>query len=219
MATAKITLIGMYKYGKDQNIDLFSGLTVPAGIDKTKLTNTILMNGAEFEVLYADLDYMQFLIGIWSDKWQHTMTRWAKALSIDYNPLENYDRIEDWLDSSIRSEKTGRSDSAMNWSAGYKDYGSSESVGTYAFDSSTVSPKDESSSSGGGVDETGNQTMSTGNSDTKNADNAIHTGRTHGNIGVTTSQQMLQSELDIARFNVYNEIADLFLQEFCIYTY
>ena len=40
-----------------------------------------------------------------------------------------------------------------------------------------------------------------------------------GNIGVTTSQQMLQSELDIARFNIYEEITDLFLKELTIYTY
>ena len=40
-----------------------------------------------------------------------------------------------------------------------------------------------------------------------------------GNIGVTTSQQMLQSELDIARFNIVQQITDLFLSEFCILVY
>ena len=40
-----------------------------------------------------------------------------------------------------------------------------------------------------------------------------------GNIGVTTSQQMLQSELDIARWNLYEHIADLFCSEFCIMVY
>ena len=44
-------------------------------------------------------------------------------------------------------------------------------------------------------------------------------GRAHGNIGVTTSQQMLQSELDIARWNIYEQITDLFLSEFCIMVY
>lgn len=46
-----------------------------------------------------------------------------------------------------------------------------------------------------------------------------HTGRIHGNIGVTTSQQMLQSELDIARFNIVQQITDLFLLDFCIMIY
>ena len=43
--------------------------------------------------------------------------------------------------------------------------------------------------------------------------------RTHGNIGVTTSQQMLQSELDIAKWNIYEQITDLFISEFCIMVY
>ena len=46
-----------------------------------------------------------------------------------------------------------------------------------------------------------------------------HTGRIHGNIGVTTSQQMLQSELDIARFNIIQEITNLFMTELCICVY
>ena len=219
MSIAKLTLIGMYKYGMLTNVDIFSGLTTPTGIDKTKLKNVILMNGAEFEVLYSDLNYMQFLISIWSDKMQHTMSRWAKALSIDYNPLENYDRMEDWVDSGERKDRMSRSDSGMNWSAGYKDYGSTDTTDVAAFDSSTYSPKEMVTNTGGGIDEAGNQTMTSGTSENTGTDNAVHTGRTHGNIGVTTSQQMLQAELEVAKFNVYNELADLFLQEFCIYTY
>ena len=46
-----------------------------------------------------------------------------------------------------------------------------------------------------------------------------HTARMYGNIGVTTSQQMLQSELDLARWNMYEHIADLFASEFCIMIY
>ena len=37
---------------------------------------------------------------------------------------------------------------------------------------------------------------------------------THGNIGVTTSQQMLQSEIDLwIKFNVYKCIADMFIND------
>lgn len=49
--------------------------------------------------------------------------------------------------------------------------------------------------------------------------NSSHGGRIHGNIGVTTSQQMLQSELDIARWNIIQQITDLFVTEFCIMVY
>ena len=43
MSIAKITLIGMYKYGQETNVDIFASLTPPTGIDKQKLINTILM--------------------------------------------------------------------------------------------------------------------------------------------------------------------------------
>lgn len=46
-----------------------------------------------------------------------------------------------------------------------------------------------------------------------------HTLRAYGNIGVTTSQQMLQSELDIQRWNIYEQIADMFISEFCLMIY
>ena len=40
-----------------------------------------------------------------------------------------------------------------------------------------------------------------------------------GNIGVTTSQQMLQSELDVALFNVYKKITNMYMCELCIPVY
>ena len=45
------------------------------------------------------------------------------------------------------------------------------------------------------------------------------TSRIHGNIGVTTSQQMLMSELEIAKFNLYDEITNSFLKNFVVLVY
>ena len=63
-----------------------------------------------------------------------------------------------------------------------------------------------------------NNTNSNGESGDDSYENK-HIGRMYGNIGVTTSQQMLQSELDIATWNMYEHIADLFASEFCIMVY
>ena len=41
----------------------------------------------------------------------------------------------------------------------------------------------------------------------------------YGNIGVTTSQQMLNAELDVARFNIYKEIATLYMTELTLPVY
>jgi hypothetical protein len=45
------------------------------------------------------------------------------------------------------------------------------------------------------------------------------TGRAHGNIGVTTSQQMIQSERDLVVFNLYDVIAESFIENFCLMVY
>lgn len=203
MATAKITLLGMYKWMQLNDDDLFNGLTVPTGINKQTLVNTILTNGGEFETLYADATFMKDMIGLWSDKWQKTMDKWAKALAIDYNPLENYDRMEEWADNKL--EHAIASDSSNQSGSGNVTNQKS------AYDSTEYQNHDKADSTSSGTNNATANTVAQGSS--------THGGRTHGNIGVTTSQQMLQAELDVARFNLYNEIADVFLTELCIYTY
>lgn len=215
MATAKITLIGFNNYYEN----LWDLLLVPSGINKEELINNILLKGGEFEVLYSNPEFMKNMIGVWSKKWMHTMERWVKALSINYDPLENYDRREEWIDNGSRNVNTKRNESA----SGHDDSTSSGSGNTTnersAFDASDYSPHDKSDSTSSGSNTSNSTTSANGNIDEKENTSNTRTGRAHGNIGVTTSQQMLQSELDIAKWNLYDEIADLFLSEFCIYTY
>ena len=263
MATMKITLIGFSNYLEAQNDDLFEFLSVPEGIDKNLLINNILLRGGEFEVLYADPDFLKNMIGVWSSKWQHTMERWIKALSIDYNPLENYDRMEEWEDkgsklSSQLSENsqtgsknnssvtTGIDTQNRSENAVAQDISNSTGDGSTtntrsAYDADTYQPHDKTETSSSG-DNTSNgitaaNSITSNNSAASNINiesdntsgnmksnsfdkpNGLHTGRMHGNIGVTTSQQMLEAELDISKWNIYEEITDLFLNEFCIYLY
>lgn len=239
MASAKITLMGMYRWFKVNNDDLFKNLSVPAGITKSVLEDTILMNGAEFEVLYSDADFFQEMIGNWSSKWNRTMTRWVNALAIDYSPLENYDRMEEWNDTSsgLNSDTRSASDSKTENVADNRlttaSSTSSGSGGTEdkksAYDSSDYQNYQKSDTTSSGSNTSNGLESSTSQNDASlshsesgnsfNSTEAKREGRAHGNIGVTTSQQMLQSELDVSRFNLYDEIANLFLQEFCIYTY
>ena len=51
------------------------------------------------------------------------------------------------------------------------------------------------------------------------AEQTKHTAHLYGNIGVTTSAQLLKEFLDVERFNIYEQIADLFVDEFCVMVY
>ena len=219
MAKAKITLLGMNNYMIAENDDLFAFLSLPTGIDKNTLVNNILLRGSEFEILYSNPYYMQNMIQIWSNKWQRTFEKWSAALSINYNPLENYDRMEDWVDNTSNNESVQRQESAIG-----NDYSNSSGNGTTtntvsAYDSTSYQPHDQSVSDSSGVNLSSSLTSTDGNTSINTNEAAIHAGRLHGNIGVTTSQQMLQAELDISKWNIYEQITDLFLTEFCIYTY
>ena len=232
MSAAKMTLIAFDRFFSVNNGDLFVNLTLPTGIDKDILTNNILLKGADFEVMYSDPFFLQEAIGMWSGKWQRTFEKWVDALAIDYNPLENYDRKEDWSDTLNKGVKTlARRDSGNTRTFDNSDTTTpgttiTEETKVSAYDSSTYQPKQEVTTTPSGQgdvlshsgtikDEYGEGSSG---SETENS-KTVRDGRIHGNIGVTTSQQMLEAELKIAAWNLYEHITDLFLEEFVIPIY
>ncbi len=207
MASAKMTLIGMNIFMLNMNDDLFSNLTLPEGLDKQTLTDNILLRGGEFEVLYANPTAMQSLIGIWSRREQATFERWINLAAIEYAPLENYDRMEHWTD-----EVDGTGSSGSTGSVNTTSNDTSELTKS-AYDQSTYSPY-EKTINGGTVGTTSSDSTSTSMSN-----DSEHNGRIHGNIGVTSSQQLWIAEAELGYWNVYTKITELFLQEFTIPVY
>ena len=207
MASCKITLIAMNIFMLNMNDDLFKNLSLPEGLNKQTLTDNILLRGGEFEVSYPDPTATQSLIGIWSNKMQPTFERWVNALAIDYAPLENYDRHESWHDET---EGGGTSDSSGSVNTTTSDTSELEKS---AYDQMAYSPYEKTTNGGTVGTTTTDGTETTMNNDFQ------HNGRIHGNIGVTTSQQMLEAELNLGYWNVYEKITELFLQEFVIPVY
>lgn len=136
MSSAKFTLIGCVKYYQTQNADFFSTMTLPEGINKETLTNNILVRGGEFEVINGDPEFLHNMVGFWSKKYESTMQRWVDLLAIEYNPLENYDRMEDWTD---KTEGAGASSSTgVTARTNDQSAGSSESVSGNQTDTTTT---------------------------------------------------------------------------------
>lgn len=200
---AKLTLIGLTNY--DPN--LWDGLRLPEGVDKDTLIGTMLTRGGEMEVLYSNIDFFKSMLPVWSNKWYRTIDKWVKAFNTEYSPLENYDRYEEWTEAHTGSNHGNASNNTSS-----NANGSTESK-VSAYDSSVYQPKDFDESHNNGSS-TGTETISGNNkSDDK------HIGHLHGNIGVTSSQQMLQQEIEISRFSLYDNISELFLSEIVIPIY
>lgn len=212
MSKAILTLIGLYEYDNT----LFDSLILPDDIERDILINNILLEAGEFSVLYPNPDFMKTQIGYWSRKNYRTFEKWFEALDIKYDPLYNYDRTEEWHDTGSDTRSTANTSTSEGTSTSESTDSTINKISAY--DNASALVNDTSS------DVTGNVTSEdSGNTAFNGSDSgsyeSTHTARMYGNIGVVSSQQMLRAELDIATWNLYQHITDLFLNEFCIMVY
>lgn len=204
MSSATMTMIGLYNFAKAYNKDLFEKLTLPEELDRDAAITNILMLCDDKEVLYSDLDFNINMIGMWSTKWARTFQKWVELFNMEYNPIENYDRIENWSDSASTSEISSSS-------ASDSSTGSTSTLNDVSAFNSDVMLNDTSAS-----EQSNNKAQSISRANNDRKDYSEHGGHVHGNIGVTTTQQMMQQEIDIQRFNIYDEIAYIFEREFVL---
>lgn len=208
MAQAKISLLGMYGYFNSLGDDLFKYLVLPEGMDKETFTDTLFLDYGERAVLYTNPDMLQRMIGAWSSKWSLELSRIAKTLLDDYEPLWNIDRYEEVHD--VGSEDISGSLSANNGTTNAQTIENT----TSAYNSSTYEPDNKSQVNG-----SGSETISQSSGSEK--DNEFtHNGHYYGNGGVTMSQQMAESEVKLReRYNLYHEACKLFSDDLLLYIY
>ena len=233
---ARLTLIGLSNYDET----LFNALTFPDGIDRETALMAILNRCGEMPLYYTNLITVKDMISMWSKKWREPIARMIKALDAEYNPIHNYDRIEDWNDSGSRSEsadKTGtardtinrtqnteRADSASGSNTDTtEDTVSAFNVDDYQPSKKTSGEGSDSRTSEGSEEVTEDTTQSTATSE-KNivaeSNNSTHAGHVYGNIGVMTTMSMIREEIGLREnVNIYDVIAELFCKEFCIPVY
>ena len=229
-------MIGAYNYDPD----IFTNLDIPESLDRETVINNILIKCGESPLLYDNPDFIKLMIGTWSKKWKPSLERMITALDEEYNPLHNFDRYEKSTDNRTvnhtidRTTKTEYNstiseDNTINNDGSLK--GQDLTVNDVsAFNTSEYQPNNKttyntSSSTSNKVSEdksqkhNGDDTVTSNDKDVNKDDN-VHDGHLYGNIGVTTSQQMLKAELELRQnINIYDVIAEMFYNEFCIYVY
>lgn len=215
MPQSKITLIGMESYLQPDN-SLFEGLTLPEGIDKETLIGVITLRCQEFELLYQDPDFMTAAITLWGKKNYWTFDKWIKLINKQYDPLYNKDYYEESSDTHSGSAHSSGNSQTTNDLQTNTNATNTHSEKAYNSGSTFVpTTKDETTS---GTADTGTVSGTFGN-DTEDSYTKGHQYHGYGNIGITSAQALFQKEIDVARFNLMNQIADLFCQEFCIMIY
>lgn len=222
MPQSKITLIGLEQFLSPDR-SLFEDLELPEGIDLDTLKGTIFLRCNEFEVLYSDPEFMISAISVWGKKNYWTFDRWVKLLDKEYDPLYNKDYHEVWTDThSGTYQKAGTyQNAATEQNQGNSTDTASNTHSEKAFNSSDyVGITQDSGTNGNQFINSGSNNVSGSNNDSGNdshTDNHSYHG--YGNIGITSAQELFNKEVDVAKFNMYEHIADLFCSEFCIMVY
>lgn len=201
---AMLSILALYNYDNT----IFDQLYTPEDIDKPSLINHIMLETAELECIYPSTGFLKAAIGIWSSVRAMTWDRVNAAAQAEYNPIENYDRNETERIAGTNAH-TGTDSTSIT------DSGSGTDTTKVAGYNSAVMVDSDSTISQSS--RTGSQSLVHGETI---SDDHTKTSRIHGNIGVTTSQQMLEQEMQIAgKLNVYEYITQDFKQRFCITVY
>lgn len=220
---SNLTLNGLYQYDNT----IFDGFLLAEdtlGISLENTVNVILQVCDGLEVLYPNPRQLAFQIDVWRSASEENWKRILDALRIEYSPIENYDRNEDWTDKSTRTDNLTQTTNGGTTGGGTVT-GSNSTTNTHSakgYNSGAMVAGEKEQ-----IDTTTSNTTSdstTNNSTTVNTgtqgQDGTRKGRIHGNIGVTTNQQMVEAELELRTRNTFDYIiADEFKQRFCLLVY
>lgn len=222
MGLSVLTLYGMEMAWETMHTDstLWDDVVLPEGVDRQLVADRCLNKAGEFSVMHSDPEFFHWQMLNFFKSHQITFEKWWEVMQVEYNPIENYDRMEHWTDSGTHSDASSGTNSESQESYNKNSYHSNDETTKAAFNSNDYDPYEKTTH--GGYDETEGNASGTSFSAGSSQGNTsgVHDGRVHGNIGVTTSQQMIQSSIDLyTNFEWYERVADLFTDEFCIKVY
>lgn len=198
---AMLSILSLYAFDNT----IFDEMVLPQGIDRQTIIDKICFDNAELSLLYIDPDTMRLLIKNWSTVQSPNWDRIAQALNAEYSPIENYDRHELWTDTGTSSTQDSTTGSTQQTT------GTTRKVAGWNNDSS-LTPTEGVDSNGSGS----STQQSSGSGTTSNR----REGRTHGNIGVTTAQDMITQEVKLrSSITLADVISSSFRKQFCIMIY
>ena len=241
---ATMSIYGLWVHDND----IFNQLNLPDDVDGDLVVAKILFDCFDLEILYPDWDFMNAAIGIWSAAELPTWERIDKLQYLEYNPIENYDRMESEASGKDRNLDRKRTTSDSEKSSGVSHTSQENSENTsnsennvsnsahnvtgYNTNTPVTDNTDQSSQSGSRSGSTSGSATANASSSTESSkdgtdnttegeqENIVRNLRIHGNIGVLTSQKMILEELNMSpQINIINYIVESFKRRFCIMVY
>lgn len=196
---AWLSILGMYNY--DESV--FDGFRTPENVDKDTTIQTILLECAELELIYPDFETMKNAITLWTNKEFAIWEELQKTREYEYNPIWNKDGIVTETESSLfNKDRTGK----------YNGTGS-------GVNTEYVQGFNENNWAGATKSEGSNSANATENEESTDTGEIERTRIEQGNIGVTTTQRMIQEQREVVVFNTMEYILSSFKKRFCLLIY
>lgn len=209
---------------------IFDDIVVDPRLDTDILFTTLLEYCGTLTPIYPDSRIFKFYLTNWFRRKYNIIASLIDTLEFEYNPIENYNRYENSDrkvdDTTVQNEKTNDVIVAENIGEQH-DKGFSKTDDTIdntttnsvsAFDSDGFSNRDRSVVHGTDVANT-NSSLDRNTKDNATTDREIKVdsdkiqetkdifgSHGHGNIGVTTTQQLIEAERRVVLFDVYEWI-------------
>ena len=133
------------------------------------------------------------------------------TLDLEYNPIENYNMVEEGTDNRTLDYAQRKSDTDFNSGTKKTSGQNKHSVAPYNNTTMYQTEQDDMSSSQDSYKDTTSRTDSAH----IDKDNLSHRLTRSGNVGVTTSQQMIQAQRDLSNLNISETIAKLVVNAIC----
>ena len=165
-----------------------------------------MFNSWNFPV-FTDDSTIQNLISLWQTyikEWQHSIDKMYEALYSDYNPLHNYDMLE--------NESIGRKiDKTVTTPTGT----TTQTNKSTTFDDTAYRDVEEITNSVNmSTEVTPNNTQTIDNIEGNFNNAEIRKLSRSGNIGVTTSQQMIESEIELRKKSIADWLIEFFVRKY-----
>lgn len=205
-----------------QDSTVFDNMTLPAGIALADVVDHIVYKYGDAPLFTPDPAVMKYYIAKWSGRRLPLWNRYKAAIETQYKPLDNYNMKE--KNKLTHGKKTTYSGSVTDGTSGtIKVEQDDTTTNSIAADNSSTFQNDSQTVLDGETNTSFTNYQQT-RSFTNRADTDSGTDLTEiersGNIGVTTSQQMLAAELDLVpRLDLIDYIATDWHDEFCLSIY
>lgn len=214
-----VPIASLYEYDSSIFSDIYC-----AGFSKDELIEHFLLTYGELTPVYQSPAYLRRHVTSVAKSLKWAIDRLWELTQQKYNALENYDRMEEWTDDGNGTFKKGNVSTSGTYQKGAISTTDSEtsetthSVAAFNSTSAELANKDDATRNASGSTTYGED--STSGTETHDIDTSssttTHSGRVHGNIGVMTSQQMFQQELEVIRTNFLDAVCTMYADRLVI---